>query len=222
MKRDRSRVYDPEHKMYVAFRNQWTYQWRGLPVHEKFRDFPTFLATVGEPPSQDHILIRPDTSRNLAPDNFQWVDRKGFCAHCKPRATKTIEVNGVPMTIAQIAERVGVSKSAIYSRVARGHDPLTRQQFKKPAKLRYSESDIDFTRLKPAHAAIIRARLDGKKLQEIADEYGVSRQRICQIEKDVLNGKYRRESAWDSRYVGEKQTEVVGHGEEETEAEYYL
>ena len=43
------------------------------------------------------------------------------------------------------------------------------------------------------NCAIIAARTGAKTLQEIGDYYGISRMRICQIEKSIL-GKLRKDS----------------------------
>lgn len=47
----------------------------GLAVHRAWRDFQTFLADVGQPPSETMAFVRLDKSRGFEPGNCAWISR---------------------------------------------------------------------------------------------------------------------------------------------------
>lgn len=64
-----SRCQDPRNASYER------YGARGITVCERWRDFPNFLADMGERPSRDHSIDRRDPDGDYHPDNCRWLTR---------------------------------------------------------------------------------------------------------------------------------------------------
>jgi hypothetical protein len=61
------------------------YGGRGITVCERWRDFATFAADMGEPPTDKHTLDRRDGNGNYDPDNCRWATRGQQQKNLRPR-----------------------------------------------------------------------------------------------------------------------------------------
>lgn len=102
--------------------NNPTYKWygaKGVTVCERWKQFPNFLADMGERPSLLHSLDRyPDKTGNYEPGNCRWATRKEQCNN----QTKNVIVSydGRDYTIGQLADIACVSYTTLRKRLALG------------------------------------------------------------------------------------------------------
>lgn len=99
----------------ASFKN---YGGRGIKVCERWRRFENFYADMGEPPTNSDTLERSDNNGNYEPGNCQWVSRK--VNNRNRRSNRYLTLNGVTHSMAEWCEQLGVSYSAISTRVLRG------------------------------------------------------------------------------------------------------
>lgn len=101
-------------------RDAWFFNYgaRGLTVCDRWREsFENFLADVGERPS-GATLDRIDNDRGYEPGNVRWASRTDQMNNT--RANRLIEHAGRRMTISQWSRELGIPKSTIQGRAARG------------------------------------------------------------------------------------------------------
>jgi len=105
------------------------YGGRGVTVHEPWiNDFESFLAHVGEPPSQKHSIDRIDTNGNYEPGNVRWatpIEQQ----HNKRKTVKRISFAGVVLTISEWGKMLGFAPHVLHGRIRRGwsiSDTLTK------------------------------------------------------------------------------------------------
>lgn len=77
-----------------------------------FPTFEAFLLYVGERPSSQHKLRRPDTKRPYGPGNCEWSLLHG-------RTGQLIEFDGLRLTATEWASRLGITKQALSQRLAK-------------------------------------------------------------------------------------------------------
>jgi hypothetical protein len=87
---------------------------RGITVCERWHKFENFLEDMGRRPD-GLTLERIDNSKGYSPDNCRWATRKE--QNNNRRDNRILTYNGISLTIPQWAEKLGVSKSALYNRV---------------------------------------------------------------------------------------------------------
>jgi len=92
---------------------------RGIVVCDRWRAaFENFLSDVGPRPSKNHSIDRVDGNGNYEPGNCRWATRKQQQNNVSSNVL--IEFNGEKMTVAQWADKLGMSRTALYSRIRSG------------------------------------------------------------------------------------------------------
>jgi hypothetical protein len=104
----RTRCFNPRD---TSYRN---YGGRGISVDPRWDDFNVFLADMGERPD-GMDLDRIDNNGNYEPGNCRWVTRSTNLRNT--RRTCVVWLDGVSMSVTEAAERIGVSRGTIFSRV---------------------------------------------------------------------------------------------------------
>lgn len=98
------------------------YGGRGIQVCQRWRDsFDAFFADMGLRPSPEHSIERKDNNRGYDRDNCIWALREAQMRNTV--RTHFIEANGERLCITDWAARLGVRKSVIHGRLARGWSP---------------------------------------------------------------------------------------------------
>lgn len=94
------------------------YGGKGVSVCDRWLVFGNFLADMGECPSDKHSLDRIDNAKGYEPENCRWLLRS---LQNRNRTTNRIIVaNGVTATMAEWAEKTGLTPEAIRTRLNRG------------------------------------------------------------------------------------------------------
>jgi len=90
------------------------YGGQGIKVCERWRDFSNFLADMGEAP-EGMSIDRKDSSGDYEPSNCRWATRQ--TQNENRSSVRWIEVDGISMTAAAWAKKLGLSKSSFYERL---------------------------------------------------------------------------------------------------------
>lgn len=99
----------------TSFQN---YGGRGIKVCEQWLKFENFIRDMGHPPTPAHTLERIDNNGNYEPSNCRWATRKDN--NRNRRANRYLTLRGETRSMAEWCERLGLSYSAISTRVLRG------------------------------------------------------------------------------------------------------
>ncbi|RJO66936.1 MAG: hypothetical protein C4523_10600 [Myxococcales bacterium] len=91
---------------------------RGITVCDRWQEFENFYADMGPRPSSKHWIEREDTNGDYGPGNCRWATAKE--QQNNRRNNRFIEHAGLRLTVAQWAERTGVSAGMVYSRLSKG------------------------------------------------------------------------------------------------------
>jgi hypothetical protein len=98
---------------------QWKhYGGRGITVCKRWESFENFLADMGERPSLKHSIDRIDNSGNYEPGNCRWATMQEQCNN--RRSSRMIEYDGVTMSLADWARKVGIKYQLLLQRLNRG------------------------------------------------------------------------------------------------------
>ena len=100
---------DPGYKIYGG---------RGISFCVRWLDFENFLSDMGNRPSEKHSIERVDVNGNYEPSNCVWATAKEQ-ANNRTNNIK-IDFEGKAMTIANLAEKVGINRITIYWRYRQG------------------------------------------------------------------------------------------------------
>lgn len=100
----------------IRYRN---YGGRGIKVCERWLlSFDAFCADMGPRPSPDHSIERKDNSGNYEPGNCVWATP--IEQQRNKTASRWLEYGGERLTIAEWAERTGISYTALRQRLNAG------------------------------------------------------------------------------------------------------
>jgi hypothetical protein len=113
----------PEHVLWSSIK--WRcrpgaeYWRRGIAVCEKWsKSFLAFFADVGKKPGPDYSLDRIDNNKGYEPGNVRWATRSEQARNTSK--THYVTVGRERLSIADWAERIGVSRELIYDRISSG------------------------------------------------------------------------------------------------------
>lgn len=104
---------------YTGYQN---YGGRGIRVCARWQSsYEAFLADVGRRPSPGHSIERIDNDGDYEPSNVRWASRREQALNRRPRSDAFVyEHDGVVLSLSAWAERVGLSRGALRSRLTRG------------------------------------------------------------------------------------------------------
>lgn len=95
------------------------YGGRGIFVCERWREsFENFYEDMGACPSKSHSIDREDNSEGYFPGNCKWSTKTQQARNM--RSNHNITHNGLTLTVTEWAEKTGVNKQTIYSRIRNG------------------------------------------------------------------------------------------------------
>jgi hypothetical protein len=107
------------------------YGGRGVAVCERWsQSFWNFLTDMGQRPTGLHTLERIDNDGDYEPNNCRWATRKE--QQRNRRANHLISYNGRLLCMAELAELFGCEVSALRSRIRRGQDFGSLNQYSTP------------------------------------------------------------------------------------------
>lgn len=98
--------------------NYKDYGGRGIQICERWSDFTSFLADMGERPSRKHTIERRDGNGHYEPDNCHWATYTEQANN--KRTNRIVEWQGRSQTVAQWAKELGLSSGTIQSRLNKG------------------------------------------------------------------------------------------------------
>lgn len=113
------------------------YGGRGISVCERWNDFQSFLADMGERPSLKYSIERIDNSKGYEPANCRWATQKEQLNNT--RRNVRIEFNGQSLTLMQWCEAVGLAYSTARKRRRLGWS--FERILAEPAQRKYSSHD---------------------------------------------------------------------------------
>lgn len=93
------------------------YGGRGIQVCDKWRDFPSFYADMGDVPEGMQI-DRIDVNGNYEPGNCRWLNKKGQSRN--KRTTRILTYQGKSQSLADWSEELGINYFVLHSRLRRG------------------------------------------------------------------------------------------------------
>lgn len=115
----------PEYRAWAAMRNRCRntskmyahWNGRGIKVCSRWDVFENFLADVGPRPGRGYSIDRINVDGDYDPSNVRWATRKQQANN----TTKTfrIKFNGVDEAVCDVAQRVGLKPSTLYTRVTK-------------------------------------------------------------------------------------------------------
>lgn len=161
------------------------YGGRGIVLCERWQVYENFLADMGEPPTPFHTVGRVDNDGPYSPENCRWETPQ---QQANNRRT-TVWLEG--MTLAQQAQRLGITPEAVRYRISHGHEPLS------PHKRRKKNSG----------RMVLQRALDGcvvqlhGSLKEAAKGYGNPGAALKGIWR-VLQGQRKSYAGYSWEYAG--------------------
>ena len=111
----RRRCFDPTN-------NRWShYGGRGITICPEWNDYAVFRTWAMANGYTDELTIdRIDVNGNYYPENCRWVDAKTQANNVS--RNHLIDIDGQKMTMAELADSLGLSYSALQHRIDRGWD----------------------------------------------------------------------------------------------------
>lgn len=151
------------------------YGGRGIIVCERWKKFENFLEDMGDRPNR-LTLERIDNNGNYCKENCKWATQKEQCNN--QRTNVTIFYEGNKYHLSELSRIIGVSPSVIINRMKRNWDIKKRIPRGKQVK-QIDLSDFEFSN--DRENDIIKLRSLGSTMQQIGNNFGISRQRVKQI-----------------------------------------
>ena len=106
------------------FKQYKDYGGRGIKVCARWYSFEKFLEDMGEPPTNEHTLERIDNGKGYEPGNVVWASVTTQARN--KRNNVRFELDGISLTMQEWAERLGVKKATLASRIYLYRWPLER------------------------------------------------------------------------------------------------
>jgi len=103
------------------------YGGRGITICASWDDFAVFIHDMGDRPTPKHSIERRNNDGNYSPENCKWATLTEQARNT--RRSRILTLNGVSMTVPEWAEKLGVNKGSIHSRIKYGwpeHKILTK------------------------------------------------------------------------------------------------
>lgn len=99
------------------------YGGRGIKVHKPWADdfvcFYNYLCrTIGRKPPSGYSLDRKDNDGNYEPGNIRWATQKEQVNNS--RHIHYLEYQGIRLSVAQWADRLGMARQVLYNRLKKG------------------------------------------------------------------------------------------------------
>ncbi|MDD3890525.1 MAG: hypothetical protein PHR65_11500 [Syntrophomonadaceae bacterium] len=111
----RRRCFDPKNKRWAH------YGGRGITICSEWNDYLPFRGWAMANGYADNLTIdRIDVDGNYCPENCRWVDAKTQANNVS--RNRIVDVKGQKMTMAELADSLGMSYSAVQHRIERGWD----------------------------------------------------------------------------------------------------
>lgn len=114
------------------------YGGRGITVDERWLEFANFLADLGRKPSPTHTLDRINNDGPYAPGNCRWATRSTQARNS--RHARLVTFNGLTLSLAEWAERVGISRTVLDARYRK--DWPTDEMLLRPVGAKVSQRGI--------------------------------------------------------------------------------
>lgn len=171
------------------------YGGRGIKVCRRWLDsFRNFYRDMGKRPSLRHSIHRIDNDGDYKPSNCKWATQKEQCRN--KRGTLWVEYQGNRITIAELAERFGLSYSRVKDRIQKcGYSiekSILREDMTKPWDY---ETHCKNGHLICAENTYLYAKNGLKKRscrscrKDALERFRVSRERVRKVRNRLRKGK---------------------------------
>lgn len=96
------------------------YGGRGITIYPQWLAYAGFVADMGLRPTPDHTLERINNDGPYDKVNCRWATRKEQARN--QRTNRKLTYNGETLCVAEWAERIGLNRNALYTRLSLGWD----------------------------------------------------------------------------------------------------
>lgn len=104
------------------------YGGRGITVCREWLDsFESFYQHMGDPPEGTEI-DRLDNDKGYEPGNCEWKTKSANCRN--RRSTRWVDVDGIKMSMAEAAEKTGISYNTMKCRIKNNLNPINGERNK--------------------------------------------------------------------------------------------
>ncbi len=149
------------------------YGGRGISVCEQWNNFNTFLKDMGKRPTAKHSLERKNNSKGYEPDNCIWGTKKEQANNT--RTNHIVKAKDETLTLAQAAERAGITYQAMQKRIKKGRPLFAKANPRTPIMLTAGGKTmpiLHWANLFKMPNSSLRLKLrSGKTLEQIKPEF---------------------------------------------------
>lgn len=117
------------------------YGGRGISVCDRWHDLRLFVEDMGDPPDGMTLDRWPDQNGNYEPENCRWATAKQQAQNTRRNVMATF--NGENLCISEIADRIGMNKQTLYSRVAKAMRDVENRIGQAKILTNYTRDDLD-------------------------------------------------------------------------------